>query len=84
MMKVKELIAKLKKYNNEDDEIIVAYWAKDDVSGWYEDGISDKKWKKLVDRFDYYDFQQVCDDMDDIFCNDIMEEINEEKNLWIK
>jgi hypothetical protein len=81
MMKVKELIAKLKKYNNEDDEIIVAYWAKDDVSGWYEDGISDKKWKKLVDRFDYYDFQQVCDDMDDIFCNDIMEEINEEKNL---
>jgi hypothetical protein len=80
-MKVKELIAKLKKYNNEDDEIIVAYWAKDDVSGWYEDGISDKKWKKLVDRFDYYDFQQVCDDMDDIFCNDIMEEINEEKNL---
>ena len=85
MMKVKELIAKLKKYNNEDDEIIVAYWAKGDVNDWYDDmNISDKQWKKLVDRFDYYDFQQVCDDMDDIFCNDIMEEINEEKNLWIK
>jgi hypothetical protein len=48
-MKVKELIAKLKKYNNEDDEIIVAYWAKGDVN-----------------------------DMDDIYCNDIMEETNEQ------
>ena len=62
-MKVKELIAQLKKYNNEDDEIIVAYWAKHDVSGWYEDGISDKQWKILVDKFDGYDFQEVSDDI---------------------
>ena len=39
---------------------------------------SDDQWKKLVEKFDYnYDFQQVCDDIDDIFCNDIMEETNE-------
>ena len=89
-MKVKELIRKLKKYNNEDDEIIVAYWSKDDIEGWYDmehnpdmegKSFSDDQWKKLVEKFDYnYDFQQVCDDIDDIFCNDIMEETNEWKN----
>ena len=61
-MKVKELIARLEKYSK-DDEIIVAYWAKDDVDGFNGSfSISNKR------------FQQVCDDMEDIFFNDIMEE----------
>jgi len=76
-MKVKELIKQLKKYNNEDDEIIVAYWDKDDIDGWYQDNISNEQWKKLVNKFDYYSFQQVCDDIDDIFCNEIKEETND-------
>ena len=76
-MKVKELIKQLKKYSNEDDEIIVAYWDKDDIDGWYQDNISNEQWKKLVNKFDYYSFQQVCDDIDDIFCNEIKEKTNE-------
>ena len=76
-MKVKELIKQLKKYSNEDDEIIVAYWDKDDIDGWYQDNISNEQWKKLVNKFDYYSFQQVCDDIDDIFCNEIKEETND-------
>ena len=74
-MKIKELIKKLK-HMDEDDEIIVAYWSKDDIEGWYDmehnpdmegKSFSDDQWKKLVEKFDYnYDFQQVCDDIDDI------------------
>jgi len=60
-MKVKQLIKQLKELHNEDDDIIADVWAKADVD-WIEN-VSDKQWKKLVDRFDGYDYQQVGDDI---------------------
>ena len=62
-MKVKELIAQLKKYNNEDDEIIVAYWAKDHIDDWWEGGITDKQWEKLANKFDYYHYNSIEEDI---------------------
>ena len=47
-MKVKDLIERLTKYNNLDDEIIVDYLAHDDVNSWFEDSFTDDEWKKLV------------------------------------
>lgn len=78
-MKVKELIARLEKYNDEDDEIIVAYWAKGDVNGWYQAiDITDKQWKKLVDKLDYHDFQNTSEIIISHELENIMEETNEQ------
>ncbi len=73
-MKVKELIAQLKKYNNEDDDIICAYWSYDDVCDSGE--FNKNHWHELVSRFGNYDFQQTCDDIHDVI-NEIREETNE-------
>ena len=70
-MKVKELIQQLKKYNNLDDEIIVAYWSRDDVCDSYDE-FNKSHWHELVSRFDEHDFQQTCDDI----CT-VMNEIRE-------
>jgi len=70
-MKVKELIEQLKKYNNLDDEIIVAYWSYDDVTDSYDD-FDKSHWHELVSRFDDHDFQQACDDIHDVI-NEIRE-----------
>ena len=79
-MKVKELIAQLKKYNNEDDEIICPYWSYDDVCDSYDD-FNKSHWHELVSRFvlkfDNHDFQQTCDDIHDVI-NEIREETNEQ------
>lgn len=66
-MKVKELIQQLKKYNNLDDEIIVAWWSYDDVCD-RDDEVKQEHWADLVSVFDNYDydFQQTCDDIQDI------------------
>ena len=47
-MRVKDLIERLTKYNNLDDEIIVDYLAHDDVNGWFEDSFTDDEWEKFV------------------------------------
>ena len=53
-MKVKELIKQLEHHNNPDDEVIADVWSKAD-DDWIEN-ISDKHWKKLVNKFDGYDY----------------------------
>jgi len=75
-MKVKELIAQLKKYNNEDDEIICPYWSYDDVCDSYDD-FNKSHWHELVSRFENCDFQQACDDIHTVI-NEIREETNEQ------
>jgi antirestriction protein len=72
MMKVKDLIKRLKKYNNLDDEIISVYWTYDNVFDSYDD-FNKSHWLELVSRFDNYDFQQTCDDIQDVL-NEIREE----------
>ena len=47
-MKVKDLIERLTKYNNMDDDIIVDYITHEDVNGWFEDSFTDDEWKKLI------------------------------------
>tara|TARA_R100001086_G_scaffold144497_2_gene76219 strand:- start:3735 stop:3962 length:228 start_codon:yes stop_codon:yes gene_type:complete len=47
-MKVKDLIERLTKYNNLDDEIIVDYLAHDDVNSWFEDSFTNDEWEKLI------------------------------------
>lgn len=47
-MKVKDLIERLTKYNNLDDEIIVDYITHEDVNGWFEDSFTNNEWKKFV------------------------------------
>jgi len=74
-MKVKELIQRLKKYNNLDDEIIVAYWTYDDVKGCDEE-LKQEHWLELMSRFDNYDFQQTCDDIHDVLHE--IREVNDE------
>lgn len=61
-MKVKELIARLEKYSK-DDDIIVAYWAKDDIDAWWEGGITDKLWKELANKFDYYHYDSIQEEI---------------------
>jgi hypothetical protein len=73
MMKVKELIQQLKKYNNLDDEIIVAYWSYEDVR-YNNEELKQEHWLELVSRFDSYDFQQTCDDV-----HSTLHEIREEE-----
>ena len=68
-MKVKDLIERLNKYNNPDDDIIGVYWAYDDVS---DGDLSDDEWKELVQKFDNHSFQQDCDDILDTI-NEIKE-----------
>ena len=65
MMKVKDLVEQLKKCNHLDDEIIVGLWTYDDVKGCDEE-LKQEHWLELVSRFDNHDFQQDCDDIQDV------------------
>ncbi len=70
MMKVKDLIEQLQKYNNPDDDIVCAYWSFSDVD---DDSLTDDEWQELVRRFDNHSFQQDCDDLQ-YTLNEIREE----------
>lgn len=43
-MKIKDLIKVIQKYPDQDEEIIVAWWAKDIVEEWMERDITDEQW----------------------------------------
>ena len=47
-MKVKELIERLTKYNNMDDDIIVDYVTHQDVNGWFDYSFTNDEWKKFI------------------------------------
>ena len=70
MMKVKDLIEQLQKYNNPDDDIVCAYWSFSDVD---DDSLTDDEWQELVRRFDNHSFQQDSDDIQ-YTLNEIREE----------
>jgi hypothetical protein len=61
-MKVKELIKHLKKYNNLDDEIIVAYYSYADVCDSF-DGFNQTHWQELVSRYADYEYDLIGDDL---------------------
>ena len=67
MLKVKDFIEQLEKYNNPDDDIVGVYWSFSDVD---DDSLTDDEWQELVRRFDNHSFQQDCDDLQDTL-NDI-------------
>lgn len=77
-MKAKDIIEALKKYNPEE-EIMIAYWTKDLVQGWFkeENGeiITNDIWNEAVDEFDTYDLQDTAD----MILDCISEKINENK-----
>ena len=47
-MKVKELIERLTKYNNMDDDIICDYITHEDINTWFEAPLTNDEWKKFV------------------------------------
>lgn len=77
-MKVKELIKHLTELNPEE-QVMVAYWTKDLVQGWFDEEeneiVTDDIWNKAVDEFETYDLQ----DAGDMILNCVSEEIHKEK-----
>ena len=77
-MKVKEIINALKDYDPEE-EVMIAYWTKDLVQGWFdkEDNeiITDDIWNVAVDEFETYDLQDTAD----MILDCVSEEIHKEE-----
>ena len=71
-MKVKELIERLTKYNNMDDDIIVDYITHEDINTWFEDPLTNDEWKKFVmetekQNYGYIDNDYLYDIAREIF-----------------
>lgn len=77
-MKAKDIIKSLSQYDPEE-EIMIAYWTKDLVQGWFDEEdneiITDDIWNVAVDEFDSYDLQQTAD----MILDCVSEEIHREK-----
>ena len=77
-MKAKEMIDILSKLDS-DEQILVAWWTKDTVSGWfseYDYGVlTNEMWSNIVDEFDDLDLQDVADDI----TNFAMSELNDKE-----
>ena len=74
-MKVKELIERLTKYNNMDDDIIVDYITHKDINTWFEDPLTNDEWKKFVmetekQNYGYIDNDYLYDIAREIFKED--------------
>jgi hypothetical protein len=62
-MKAKDIIKNMQELNPEE-EVMIAYWYKRDVAGWFEDGeVTDEVWKDSVNEFDSWDLQDIADEI---------------------
>lgn len=77
-MKVKEIINALKDYDPEE-EVMIAYWTKDLVQGWFDEEdneiITDDIWNVAVSEFETYELQDTAD----MILDCVSEEIHKEK-----
>jgi hypothetical protein len=77
-MKAKEMIDILSKLDS-DEQILVAWWTKDTVSGWFSEDdygvLTNEMWSNIVDEFDDLDLQDVADDI----TNFAMSELNDKE-----
>ena len=77
-MKAKEMIDILSKLDS-DEQILVAWWTKDTVSGWFNEDdygvLTNEMWSNIVDEFDDLDLQDVADDI----TNFAMSELNDKE-----
>lgn len=74
-MKVKELIKYLSELNP-DERIMVAYWTRETIQGWFSDDqvITDEIWNSAVDEFDSYSLQDTADDITDFILSEFPDE----------
>lgn len=77
-MKVKEIIESLKDYDPEE-EVMIAYWTKDLVQGWFDEEeneiITDDIWNVAVEEFETYELQDTAD----MILDCVSEQIHKEK-----
>lgn len=77
-MKVKEIINSLKDYDPEE-EVMIAYWTKDLVQGWFDEEdneiITDDIWNVAVSEFETYELQDTAD----MILDCVSEEIHKEE-----
>lgn len=65
-MKVKDAIEFLKKFHNPDEEIVIAWWEKEDMNVCFERKIPTKVWNKVCDYVSsYFDWSYVNNQLED-------------------
>jgi len=78
MTTVKEAIKMLNDYLDQDEEICIAWWAKDLFEGAYDKDIKEEVWETVVSDFDDMTVHHQA-----LIYNQIVQTINENKG-WIE
>ena len=83
-MKVRELMASLQAWYDDEDEIIVAWWDKSFFTDYGDDTrtITDEQWHKIVERGEDMDTSDTNQYLDDVV-DEVLEEetINNERGI---
>jgi hypothetical protein len=78
MTTVKEAIKMLNNYLDQDEEICIAWWAKELFEGAYDKDIKEEAWGKVVSEFD-----DMTTYPQELIYNQIVQTINDSKG-WIE